>query len=167
MGDEADGTCEWDKSKAAVKAVLESSELILRGRMRRRIPIAQMQRIHAPAVDLAKKLGISSESRVRAIGKMDDEELGQAIEKARKVPAEGADLIIARVDTADELTAALKASQKSLGRAPLWIVYRKGKGQPLSEATVRARGLAAGLVDTKVASVSSILTALRFNKRRA
>jgi len=48
----------------------------------------------------------------------------------------------------------------------LWIVYPKGKPDP-READVRAAGLAAGIVDVKVASFSETHTALKFTARRA
>jgi hypothetical protein len=63
------------------------------------------------------------------------------------------------------LRKALKAAAK--GAAPIWIVYRKGPGQAVNETAVRAAGLAAGLVDTKVAAVSAVFTAMRFNHRRS
>jgi hypothetical protein len=124
------------------------------------------QGITAPP-DLAKKLGITSKSRVRFIGSVDEAALKDALQKASEVSANIGELIIARVDTARELTTAFKKTGRALSDGvPIWIVYRKGKGHDLSEDVVRAAGLAAGLVDTKVAAVSETLTALRFNKRR-
>jgi hypothetical protein len=52
-------------------------------------------------------------------------------------------------------------------RVPIWFIYPKGKGHALSENDVRSAGLAAGIVDTKVAAVSPTLTGLRFVLRRA
>jgi hypothetical protein len=49
---------------------------------------------------------------------------------------------------------------------PIWIIYRKGPGHPISEANVRSTGLAAGIVDVKIATVSSVLTGLKFVKRK-
>jgi hypothetical protein len=122
----------------------------------------------SPPPDLAKKLGIKPESKVRVIGTIDDKALEEAVSGAASTSGKSGDLIIARVETPSELAAALKkAAGESSKGVPVWIVYRKGKGHALSEAVVRATGLAAGLVDTKVASVSAVLTALRFNKRRS
>jgi hypothetical protein len=122
----------------------------------------------SPPPDLAKKLGIKPESTVRVIGTIDDKALDEAVSEAAGTFVKSGDLIIARVETPSELCTALEKAAMELGRGvPIWIVYRKGKGHALSEAVVRASGLAAGLVDTKVASVSAALTALRFNKRRS
>lgn len=200
MGREADCKCVWKESTAEVRALLETDELILRGGMRRRLPFAEMQGIHAdggnlhfvfqgepvslqlgdavatkwaktlasPPPDLAKKLGIKPASKVHVIGVVDDKALSEALAQGVSTSGNVSDLIIARVETSSELSAALKKAAMELKRGvPIWIVYRKGKGQALGEAVVRATGLAAGLVDTKVASVSPALTALRFNKRRS
>ena len=101
------------------------------------------------------------------IGTVDDKALREAVSGAGRFSAKSADLIIASVETPSDLAAALGKAAAELSRgASIWIVYRKGKGHALSEAVVRAAGLAARLVDTKVASVSPVLTGLRFNKRR-
>ena len=47
MGREATCTCDWNGAKAEVKALIEPPELILRGAMRRRIPIAEMKTVRA------------------------------------------------------------------------------------------------------------------------
>jgi len=45
MGREAACTCVWEGKKSTVKALIEPPELILRGELRRRVPIAKMQSI--------------------------------------------------------------------------------------------------------------------------
>jgi hypothetical protein len=185
--------------KAEVKVLIEPPELILRGGVRRRIPIAAMKQIRAdgdrlrfmfnrepvvlnlgsdvtakfakalttPPPSLAKKLGIAAESVVRMIGEVDDKALEKAISEAKEVTARGGDVILARVDTPGELTAALKkaANELSCG-VPIWFIYPKGPEHALNEHIVRATGLSVGIVDTKVAAVSTALTALRFVKRK-
>jgi hypothetical protein len=47
------------------------------------------------------------------------------------------------------------------------MVYQKGPGHALNENWIRTDLRAAGLMDTKVASVSARWTALRFNLRKA
>jgi len=54
----------------------------------------------------------------------------------------------------------------TLEGVPIWVVYRKGPGHEINESDVRGTGLAAGVVDVKVASVSPALTGLKFVKRR-
>jgi hypothetical protein len=93
-----------------------------------------------PPPSLAKKLGITAGSVVRMIGEVDDKALEKAISEAKEVTTRNGDVILARVNTPGELTAALRKS---------------------------ADALSAGIVDTKVAAVSSALTALRFVKRKS
>ena len=123
--------------------------------------------ISAPPPSLAKKLGIAPGSRIRVIGAMDEAELQSAIEGAEVVEHGGCELIIACVETAAELKAAFK-KQASLPEpiVPIWIVYPKGAGHAICEADVRETGLAAGVVDVKVAAVSSRLTGLKFVARK-
>jgi len=124
--------------------------------------------ISTPPPSLAKKLGIAPGCRVRVIGAIDGAELQSAIERAEVVERGGCDLILARVDTAAELKAAFKKHANLLeAGVPIWIVYPKGAGHAIGEADVRETGLAAGVVDVKVAAVSSRLTGLKFVARKS
>ena len=104
---------------------------------------------------------------MRVIGKVDDEALKLALGEAKTVARGKAELVVARVNTAAELKGAFqKAGDLVAEGAALWIVYRKGSGQAIGESDVRAAGLAAGVVDVKVASVSPLLTGLKFVRRK-
>ncbi len=117
---------------------------------------------------LAKKLGITKQSTVRMIGPVDEVALRAALSEAKTATTGNGDLILVRVDTPRDLASALKKCAKQLSQGvPIWFVYRKGPGHPLNEHHVRSAGLAAGIVDTKVAAVSKVFTALRFVKRRS
>jgi hypothetical protein len=200
MGREATCTCVWDGKKSNVKALIEPPELILRGELRRRVPIAQMRAVKAerdqlhftvegeavslslgaamaakwaeallkPAPSLAKKLGITPETIVWMIGPVDDDALKSALAEPKSVSHRQGDLILARVETPAELHSALlqAADQLKAGKA-IWFIYRKGPGHPLNENVVRSTALGTGIVDTKVASVSAVLSALRFVRRRS
>lgn len=123
--------------------------------------------ISTPPPSLAKKLGIAAGCRVRVIGTIDDTELQGAMDNAEVVERGNCGLIIARVDTAAELKAAFKKPASLLETGvPIWVVYPKGAGLPIGEAAVRETGLAAGVVDVKVAAVSSRLTGLKFVARK-
>jgi len=125
------------------------------------------QTMLAPPATLAKKLGIASGSAIRSIGKIDDDALGKALREGRMVTRGPADLIVARVNTQAELAGAFEKTADLLkDGAPIWIVYRKGPGHAIGESNVRATGLAAGVVDVKVASVSAQLTGLKFVRRK-
>jgi hypothetical protein len=116
---------------------------------------------------LAKKLGISSGKRIRTFGFTQDEALREAFKQARSEPGGEADLLFFVVRTPEELEEHLTRSQ--ILKAPdrsVWIVYPKGKGKEINEAHVRETMRSHGMVDTKVASVSEDLTALRFSHRK-
>jgi hypothetical protein len=198
MGREAVCTCDWAGTVAEVKALLETSELILRGEIRRRVAFSDIKDVQvradglrfktggervelvlgaavaakwaaaitSPPPSLARKLGITDKTVVRTIGSIDDENLKAAIAEAARVSSPDADLIVACVDTLEALKASFTQAKAALARAvPIWIVYAKGPGHPLNETAIRTFLRGNGLMDTKVASVSSTLTALRFNLR--
>jgi hypothetical protein len=121
-----------------------------------------------PPPSLAKKLGITPETNIRMLGTVDDGALHDALATAKQISGGKGDLIIARTDTPGEVANALNAAAAELASGiPIWFVYPKRSGHAMDEHDVRGMGLAAGLVDTKVAAVSPLLTALRFVKRRS
>ena len=199
MGREATCTCVWNGKKSTVKALIEPPELILRGEVRRRVPIAKMSSVKAerdqlrftidgesvalllgdtvaakwadallkPPPTLAKKLGVTPETTVWMIGPVDDPALKAALDEAKSVSKRTGYLIIARVDTPVYQHSVLMRAESQLRSAtPIWFIYRKGPGHLLNENLVRSTALATGIVDTKVASVSAMFSALRFVKRR-
>jgi hypothetical protein len=120
-----------------------------------------------PPPSLAKKLGITNEITVHMIGPVDDSALKASLTEAKTVSQNKGDLILARVDTPADLKAALaKAAGQLKAGTPIWFIYRKGPGHPLNENLVRAIALTTGIVDTKIAAVSTEFSALRFVKRR-
>ena len=123
--------------------------------------------ILTPPPTLAKKLGIEPAFKIRILGTIDDDALQQALAESQPVTRGSAALVIARVNTLTELNLAFEKTRKLLAEGvPIWIVYRKGPAHPINESDVRSTGLAAGIVDVKVASVSRQLTALKFVKRK-
>lgn len=116
-----------------------------------------------PPPSLAAKLGIRAGTRVAVYGTVDDAALAEALGAGVPADGDGVDVIVARVDDAAELARviALRAADVR-SRVPMWVVYTKGRSAPLGETTVRAMLCARGLVDVKVAAVSSTLTALQF-----
>ncbi len=113
---------------------------------------------------LAKKLGITPQSIVRVIGDVSEESLNEALAQAAQIAEKNASLIIAVADSLDSLHHALKATRSQWSKGvPIWIVYPKGKGHSIDETAVRSLLRENGLMDTKVASISTRLTALRFS----
>jgi hypothetical protein len=199
MGREAICKCDWAGTTVTVKVLLESTELVVRGEIHKRVPISGLLNVEvqsgwlrfntsgdqvqiflgAPAAErwaaaiktpppsLARKLGITDRSVVRTIGSINDKTLNAALAEAAQVSAKRPDMIVAYVDTPESLNAALRAVKSQMLKSiPVWFAYPKGPGHPLNESTIRSLLRNNGMVDTKVASVSSQLTALRFNFRQ-
>jgi hypothetical protein len=197
MGREATCKCDWAGTTAEVKVLLEPPDLIVRGEMRKRVPISSLKRVEAqsgwlrfntgreqvrfflgtpmaekwatalktPPPTLARKLGITDKSIVRTIGDIRDEALNEALSEATQISAKNPDLIVAYVDTPESLAATLREAKTQLTKSiPIWIVYLKGPGHPINETAIRSVLRSIGMMDTKVASVSTRLTALRFNR---
>jgi hypothetical protein len=199
MGREANCTCDWGGTVSEVKALLETSEMILRGGIRKRVAFGAMSEvavkgnklcfkagneqvqlalgttvaekwaatITSPPTALSKKLGIKKSSVVRVIGAVPDEALQEALAEAARIAAKDADLIVACVDSPESLHAALQDAKAQLMKGvPIWMVYAKGPGHAINETAIRTLLRENGMMDTKVASVSSKFTALRFIYRK-
>jgi len=122
-------------------------------------------KIAAPPVPLATKLGISPTTNLCLIGEFETKELKAAVAQAATHGGRKPDLILARVTTAADLNHILDVYGSHPASPPIWIIYPKGPNKPIGETEVRATLRHEGFIDTKVASVSDTLTALRFLKR--
>jgi hypothetical protein len=116
-----------------------------------------------PPPSLAQRFGITPATKVRTLGKMDDPALAEALACAGKITKNHPDVTLARVDSPEDLMQVIKFTHPN--QVPLWVIYPKGRPKAISEAYVRETLRALGLTDTKVASVSPTLTALRFHPR--
>jgi hypothetical protein len=194
MGREAICHCKWGSEEADCKVLLETGELILRLGMRRRVPWSEMSAVSArdsklhfkvgpdrvelnlgrelaqrwakliatPLATLAHKLGISRTTKIFVIGNVKSEELKQAMADGSLATEKDADLILICVNSQLELDRYVAGKTYS---RPLWIIYPKGATSGVKESAVRTFLRSQGLIDTKVASVSAKLTALRFVSR--
>ena len=123
------------------------------------------RKLISPPPTLAAKLGISNETYLLLIGEFETEELKIAIAAAASTDGKKANLILALVKTSADLNYALDLYSSCASDPPIWMIYPKGPKQPLKESEIRNTLRHQGFIDTKVASVSSTLTALRFIKR--
>jgi hypothetical protein len=194
MGREATCHCKWGAEEADCKVLLETDELVLRLGMRRRVPWAEMSAVSArdsklrfkvgtdlvelnlgpevaqrwakvissPLPTLAHKLGISNTTKLSVIGKVTSEELKAAITEGSLVKEKDAELTLICVNSQLELDRYLVGKTYS---KQLWVIYPKGSTSAVKESAVRTLLRSQGYVDTKVASVSANLTALRFVSR--
>jgi hypothetical protein len=123
--------------------------------------------IATPLPSLATKLGISRATNLRVIGRIESDELKAAVAEAGAVGGREANLILICANSRAEMDHAL--TQWIEGKTcsvPLWVVYPKGPSSEVKESALRERLRGHGFVDTKVASVSAKLTAMRFTKQK-
>lgn len=188
MGQEAICRVECPAGAGEAKALLESTEVLVRGPFRWRVRFAELQsvevekeklvlnaaggttalslgektaakwadRIRNPP-SLMKKLGVKPGSRYAISGSAPRDFLND-------LEGTGAE----EVTRSPELLFAFPESEADLApvwnMAPaVWVIYPKGR-KDFTEAQIRRQGRAAGMMDTKVASVSAVLTATRFSR---
>lgn len=148
MGREARCRARRGKQHGDVTALLETSEIIVRGAFRAVAPLAGLRNVRADGgtlrfwaggEDVALELGKAAASwGDRRCDRFARRRCGRA--RRYRGPA-----------------------SRDLARGvPFWVVYTKGKNAPLGETAVRAMLRERGLIDLKVASVSPTLTALKF-----
>ncbi len=118
---------------------------------------------------LPKKLGIKAGSTVILVNAPDDFEttlgdLPGGVSLRRQARGRN-DLVIFFTQSQRDLERRIKTLGTLAGKGGLWIVWPKktsGVVTNLTQAAVRATGLAVGLVDYKVCAVDKTWTALRF-----
>jgi hypothetical protein len=125
------------------------------------------RKIATPPPTLAAKLGVSITAHLALIGQFETEELKAAIAEAGATEGKDANLILAFVKTSTDLNYTLDRYATFANNPPIWIIYPKGSNKPVQESEIRGTLRHEGFIDTKVASVSQTLTALRFIKRAA
>jgi hypothetical protein len=196
MGREATCHCKWGADEGDCKVLLEGPDLILRSGLRRRVSVSAMsgvaargsnlvftvgqdhvelrlgpeaaqrwaKAIQTPPPSLARKFGISRTTRLSVVGDIQSEELKEAISEAAPASGKDVDLVLLCVNSQSELQQCFAAETYT---SPLWIVYPKGANSEVKESGLRDLLRSRGFIDTKVASVSARLTALRFVKRKS
>lgn len=125
-------------------------------------------------VPLIKKLGIKPGSVVGLLGapKGFHRTLGALPARAvlRRDPRGRCDLVVWFVTSRKDLDRGIGRVAVLAGRGGLWIAWPKkasGMTTDVTQAAVRAVGLAAGLVDYKVCAIDATWTGLRFTHRAA
>ena len=123
---------------------------------------------------LAKKLGIKPDYAVALVGAPDGFEttLGRLPDGVRlRRQARGrCDLIVWFCRSQAELVKRIESLGRQAGPGGLWIAWPKQASDvssDLTQAAVRATGLAAGLVDYKIAAIDATWSGLRFTRRKS
>lgn len=123
---------------------------------------------------LAKKLGIKAGYSVALVGAPDDFKttLGELPEGVvlRRQARGRCDLVVWFCKSRGELEKRVERLGSLAGLGGLWIAWPKqasGVSTDLTQAAVRAAGLAVGLVDYKIAAIDATWSGLRFTRRKS
>ena len=191
MGREARVECTVDGLSESVHALLESRELILRGKtLQRRFALADLGRLRLSAEDLcfsvageSVSLRLGAVEAAKWLGRIqtppptlasklgigpgpvdDDAELAAALIGARTSRPADAVVLVAAVFSLDELAQALQV-HASMPCKAVWMVHAKGgKAAALGDGAIRDVLRARGYKDNKTRAVSTQLTATRYLK---
>jgi len=122
--------------------------------------------------DVADKLGLKEHQAVHVVGKGDRTLLAKVSVRVNRRfvgPGERTDIVLYWPSSAEETTATLAALKANLQPAGgIWVITAKKGGEPyVPDRILIPLGLAAGLVDNKICSISDTHTAMRFVIRRA
>ncbi len=122
---------------------------------------------------LPKKLGIIADITLVLVGAPEGFESTLGVLPARvkilRRSSPKADLTVWFVKRRRDLDRRITGMVKNVGKRGLWIAWPKrasGVASDLTQADVRKVGLAAGLVDYKVAAIDATWSGLRFARRR-
>ena len=115
---------------------------------------------------LLDKLGVKPGSRVAVVGLDDPSFLKLLRERTADVvtgqPRSPCDLVFIAVTKLSELTVLKEAKRWIEPNGAVWLIRPKGGRSELRDTDLIAAGLAAGLVDNKIASFSETHGAMRF-----
>jgi hypothetical protein len=115
---------------------------------------------------LLDKLGVKPGSKVAVVNLDDPSFMKLLRQRTTDVvigpPRGKCDVVFIGADGASDLTRLKKAKDWIEPNGAIWVVRAKGKGSPLKETDLIEAGLAAGLVDNKIASFSDTHGAMRF-----
>jgi hypothetical protein len=154
--------CQFARLKTTLKTAVRS------GSQGAIVPVAMMDRYAARTT--AQKLGIRPGHLVALIDPPRDmpAALGQ-LPAGVAFADEPADVTLFFATEPAQLQQQLSTLRTSAARTRLWVCWQKGKSNKVevSERLVRETGIALGLVDYKICSVSEVWSGLLFAEKRA
>jgi hypothetical protein len=120
---------------------------------------------------LAAKLGVNPDLRCLVVGPVPAAVVAELFAPHRRAGSAPYDVVLACCpdSTSLERNASTMPARLTVAGA-LWLAWPKrssGVDTDIGEADVRAAGLAAGLVDNKIAALDEVWAGLRFVRRRA
>jgi hypothetical protein len=114
---------------------------------------------------LLDKLGVKQGSKVAILDVDDPGFMSLLRQRTRDIvkgkPREPVDIVFMGASDGDDLTRLREVKQWIEPNGAIWVVRPKGGRAPIKDIDVIAAGLAAGLVDNKIASFSDTHGAMR------
>ena len=194
MGLELETTCTHAGQTYKVKALLESTELILRGELKRKLPLISLTNVRATNKALnfnangeSYNLALTADKAATWAKKIASPP--PSLAKKLGISAEALAFVIGKTDYAEldvalngnttsastqaaifisvvRSEAELSTALKAYGKAqaPLWLINVKGPKSALGENTIRDQLRALGFKDTKTCAVSATLSGTRYNR---
>ena len=115
---------------------------------------------------LLDKLGVKPGARVAVLGVDDASFMSRLRQRTADVvvgkPRRACDIVFLAADTGADLRRLGEAKGWIEPNGAIWVIRRKGAERKLSDTDLIEAGLAAGLVDNKIASFSDTHGAMRF-----
>jgi hypothetical protein len=123
------------------------------------------RKITMPPPALRDKMGMSATAKALVFGRVRDAVLKEALRDMHtRIPAD-ARMVVAVVKDDEGLATAIRAHGALRETSSIWVVHEKGPEAGFGESRVRERMRSHGFIDTKVATVSSTLTATRYSRK--
>lgn len=120
------------------------------------------QKLAEPPRTLKDKLGVNPATQLLLINDIQDPVLLNELSGVRASDGGGVTLCLACVESADDLTEAIRIHASIASEIPIWIVHRKGAKAAFGENAVRDRMRAAGYIDSKSAAISEEVSGTRY-----
>ena len=189
MGRQAACACTWGSRSGLVTALLETTELIVRGEISERVDLSHIRDVRVDGDTLrfntasggialalgnrsahswAKRLMSPPPSLAKKLGLIH----GMRVHLASGVAELLGDALHGTVHARRipyDIVLAKVEKVADLWQlpdfAPMWVIYRKGKDAPVGETAVRTALRSNGFIDVKICSIDAAYSALKFTRR--
>ncbi len=130
------------------------------------VPPSMMERYSDRTV--AEKLGIADSTRVGVMDPPDDyaAALGVLPEGAEVVEGREQQVTLWFIEDMDQLFRSLRRMRTMAGRTKLWIVWRKGSKNGVTQNGIREAAIEAGLVDYKICALNDGRSGILFARKK-
>ena len=138
-------------------------------RPRPRLPVVPESDGVQPARSVVDRLGVRPNARVALVGVSDSDLPALVAQRTKKitkmVPHEPVDMIIYQAEGSFALQRISELARLLARPGSLWVLWPRGQ-EHIKQSHVHRAGIAAGMLDVRMASVSERLSGMEFVHRR-